>query len=231
MKESTLIDGLKRVFAYHREICPAVSLEEGDCCLYLCTGEKRLPIFGYRAFPKFAEMKNLPLLGDRCALTVSSVAKEPLPRIVFRELDLAEYLLDSPIEHITAYRLKNSVNLIAAMKNGTKAMLQIHSSLYGERQFRHELFTTEGMVSDRVVDTVVAQHSLNIFTADGAEALTDADMLLYGFSPEEQECIYGAYDALHADAEEEIARGERLTTIVHAVLTADGTYRAGRDFE
>ncbi len=230
MTELTLQDGLRRVFEYHGEACPDVLVTQGRYCRFVRIGERDVPLFSYRTYPKFDAIRHLELLGKPCALTVSSVGTDSLGEILFRELDAAEYLLGAETDHITAYRTGGSANLIVGFANGTTAHMQLHSARCGVRQFRHELFTTEGMAADRPVDTVIAQHSVNLWTDEGYETWTDPDILLYGLTQEEQETVYGIWDAFHADAAELIARGERLERIVGAALTKERTCRRGEDF-
>ncbi len=230
MTEITLQEGLRRVFEYHDEACPAIRIKQARFCRTVGINGQDVPLFSYRTYPKFDAMKKLELLGTPCALTVTSAGTDSLGEILFRELDVAEYLLGSETDHITAYRTGDSANLIVGFAGGTTAHMQLHSARCGVRQFRHELFTTQGMVADRVVDTVIAQHAINLYTEDGYETYTDADFLLYGLTQEEQETVYGIWDAFHTDAAERIARGERLARITEAALTKGRTCRRGEDF-
>ncbi|MEG1515834.1 MAG: hypothetical protein RSD95_13175 [Clostridia bacterium] len=230
MTELTLREALERVFKYHREACPEIRLTSDRLHRSVWMNGEAIPLFSYRTNPKIEGMKSLELLGSPCALTVSSVGNDSLEQILFRELDVAEYLLGAETDHITAYRSGDSANLIVGYRNQTTAHMQLHSSPYGERQFRHELFTTEGMVCNRVVDTVIAQNAMNIYTERGYEYYTDADILLYGLKPIEQEEVYGIYDSFHANPQALIARGQRLERIVDAAFSLNRTCHTGEDF-
>ena len=230
MTQITLQEGIRRVFAHHDEACPEILLTQGRCCRYVRIGAQDVPLFSYRTHPKIEGIRQLDLLGRPCALTVTSAGTDSLEEILFRELDAAEYLLDAETDHITAYRTGDSANLIVGFTNGTTAHMQLHSARCGVRQFRHELFTTEGMAADRPVDTVIAQHAINLYTEDGYETYTDSDFLLYGLTQEEQELVFGVYDAFHGDAQALIERGKRLERITAAALTQGRTCRRGEDF-
>lgn len=231
MTNLLFFDGVRRVFEFYGKPCPEVLIKTGDMFDTVKKDGKDIPVFYYRYFNKFIGMRDLNLLGTPCALTVTSVDTESIERILFRELYVAEYLLKSKIEHITAYRNKNSANLIVGFSNKAKAHMQIHSAACGERQFRHELFTTDGFVSDRVVDTVVAQHALNVYTEDGYEHYTDADILLYGLSEAEQGQIYAIYDIFETENTDDlIAEAKRLGKIVNLTLSNNQTYYSGEDF-
>lgn len=224
-------EGLKKVFDFHSKPCPDISVKSGEMFDTVKRDGKDIPVFYYKYFNKFIGMHDLNLLGDPCALTVSSVDTESLQRILFRELYVAEYLLNAKINHITTYRNGNSANLIVGFSNKAKAHIQIHSASCGERQFRHELFTTDGFVSDRVVDTVVAQHALNVFTNEGHEAYTDADIMLYGLTTIEQEQIYAIYDVFECEnVDDLIIEAERLEKIVNLTLSSNNTYICREDF-
>lgn len=231
MRKLSFSEGLDRVFEFGGKACPEIEIKKGKMFDAVKKDGAFVPIFYYKYFNKFSGMKNLDLLGEPCALTVSSVDTEPLERILFREIYVAEYLIGAKVEHITAYKNANSINLIIGFENKAKAHMQCHSASYGERQFRHELFTTEGFVSDRVVDTVIAQHALNVYTKDGHETFTDADIMLYGLSTVEQETIYAIYDIFDsADNEELINDAKRIEKIVSLVLCDNKTYVSGEDF-
>ena len=224
-------EGLKRVFDFYGKSCPDILIKNGEMLDTVEKDGKDVPVFYYKYFNKFVGMHDLKLLGNPCALTVSSVDTENLSRILFRELYVAEYLLGAKIEHITSYRNGNSASLIVGFSNKAKAHIQIHSASCGERQFRHELFTTDGFVSDRVVDTVVEQHALNVFTNEGHETYTDADIMLYGLTTIEQEQIYAIYDVFESEnIDDLINEANRLEKIVGLTLSSSKTYRCGEDF-
>lgn len=231
MTNLTFHEGLKRVYDFHGKPCPNIVLKRGEMFDTVEKDGKDVPVFYYRYFNKFIGMHDLDLLGDPCALTVSSIDTESLSRILFRELYVAEYLLNAKIEHITAYKNGNSANLIVSFFNHAKAHIQIHSASCGERQFKHELFTTDGMVSDRVVDTMIAQHALNVFTKDGHETYTDSDIMLYGLTTIEQEQIYAIYDVFEREnIENLITQAKRIEKIVTLTLSSNQTYHCGEDF-
>lgn len=226
-------DGIHRVFEFYGKPCPCPEalLKTGDMFDTVEKDGKDIPVFYYKYFNKFVGMHDLNLLGTPCALTVVSVDTENIRRILFRELYVAEYMLRAKTEHITAYRNGNSANLIVGFSNKAKAHMQIHSASCGERQFKHELFTTDGFVSDRVVDTVVAQYALNVYTKKGYEHYTDADIMLYGLSETEQAQIYAIYDIFESENTDGlIAEAGRIKKIVDLVLSGNQTYFSGEDF-
>lgn len=223
----TFEEGLKSIFDHYHESCPQLEIETRKYQKWLLWDGKEVPIFPYRYYPKFKAMRDLPLLGDKCALSLYSVGNDSLEQILLRELDLAEYLLDSETDHITAYTKGESANIIAGMANGTTTHMQLHSSRFGSRKFHHELYTTQGTVSDLAVDAVVPQNALNIYTENGYEAFTDSDILLYGLTAEQQEEIYCIYDAVHDDVSALIRKEKRLSRIVGKVLGSTETIFVG----
>lgn len=229
MPITTISEGVHKLFASHNEKCPPFTLKFGELFDTVSKDGSDIPVFRYKYYNKFIGMHDLDLLGTPCALTVTSIDTEPVERILFRELYVAEYLLNSEVENITAYRNKNSANLIVGFRNKAKAHMQIHSAVCGEPQFRHELFTTEGFVSDRVVDTVTVQHALNVYTEKGCETYTDADMSLYGLTTVEQEYVYAIYDIFNDENTEPlIAAAKRLEEATVSALN-NGTYHNGRE--
>jgi hypothetical protein len=99
----------------------------------------------------------------------------------------------------------------------------IHSAAFGENLFKHEFFNTEGMISNRAVDTVIPQQALNIYTKDGYEYITDSHHILYGLTPNEVNEVVAIYTVLTAKNTEKLnEQVKRLDKITDVALNSSG---------
>lgn len=172
---------------------PEFSIEpmgEGGLCDYLVLGGKRIPIFSWRYDPRMNSMRGYALKApaENCALnTVSFIGNDvSLDAIIYRELDISEYLLVSPVKKITAFINGGACNLIAKTESEAVAGLELGATMAPGTipQINHRLITKHGMASDRTVNNVVEQSGVYLF-ADGDPrpvAYDDGEYYLYGLS-------------------------------------------------
>lgn len=212
-KVSSVEEGVRRLLTVRDVPIPEFSIEpmgEGGLCDTLILGERRIPIFRWRHDPRMNAMRNYALKApdENCALnTVSFIGKDTsLDAIIYRELDIAEYLLVSKTEKITAFVNGGACNLVAKMESEGVAGLELGATMAPGTipQFNHRLITKHGMASDKTVNNIVEQSGVYLF-ADGDPrpvAYDDGEYYLYGLSVEEscaatfiQSIILGRIDA------------------------------------
>ena len=165
--------------------------------------------------------------GNCCCLNVYSFTSnaDTLKRHLYRELDIAEYILDSQTDRITAFASGEAMNAIVVMKNGTIANLEHGATLPvgSEIQCQHRLITTNGMANDRSVDTVTVQSAINLFAdSPKPDTYTDIESWLYGLTPDEVNktyCIFGLIRGLDK-AEDYIVADRRLRAAVNAAFVS-----------
>lgn len=222
-KITTVEEGVKAFFAYHKEEVPSYTVTNGRKYKTLSYGDKSVPLFIYNEHPKIRGiMAKREILGSPCALTVSSVDNTTLDELLFRELIVAEDCFNSEIVKVTAFVKNNSATVLCKTENDGTVHLTLNAADFGEKHFKHEYFTTEGMICNRAVDTVIEQHAMNIYTKDGYEYITDNHHVLYGLTPDEVNeviCIYGAFKQ---DAEKLTAKAKRIEKIVDVALANSG---------
>lgn len=223
-------EGVKRLFELKKEDFIPFTLVRGKRYKEIKLEGKSIPLFVSRYYPKWARIKGLNVLGSPCAITGYFVSCSSLEEIMFREFDLCEWWLESEISRLTVYRNGDSANVLLSFKIDTTANLQLHSAKCGSPQFKHELFTTGGMASDRAVDTLIAQGALNVYTCEGHEQYTDVDINLYGLDEWQINEVYCIYNTLKESSDELRARAERLNRIVDLAMKGERTYYAMEDF-
>ena len=147
------------------------------------------PIFYWRHDPQIqAIMRNGKFnIGGSCSAKISGMIDKTygLNAFLYKEIDNAEWILDSKIKKLTAFVNQNAANLLLKMENEKVAVLELAANLPEgtEEQTRHTVWGKMGLESTRVVSTKVKPQSVYLYT-DRAEPYTfnDATLELYGLS-------------------------------------------------
>ena len=232
-KITTVADGVVRFFEEKKERLPSYEIVDGPRYKTIVWEGKCAPLFSFCEHPKIIGLTSKrELLGSPCALSAYSVDNASLDTLLFRELVIAEMCFDSEVVKVTVF--KNGPSAIVLIKlacDGTYSVI-LHAASFGEKLFKHEFFNTEGMISNRAVDTVIPQQALNIYTKDGYEYVTDSHYILYGLTPDEVNEVVAIYATLtNDDIEMRKAQAERLDKIVDVALAKSGeSVLKGRDF-
>jgi hypothetical protein len=169
--------------------------------------EQTVPLLAWRHERRFVELKRLveeqtiaPLLMCRFACLTDG-REMPLSAILYRELDLVEWLSGMPIVAIYASMAgteERAANAIVRLASGAIASVEAGTTLPAgaTMQDRHEMIARRGVASDRAVDTQVAQSSVYAWTGDGTEQHTDVDAELFGLDAAQAALVRFAYDVL-----------------------------------
>ena len=232
-KITTVEEGVKAFFAYHKKEVPEYSVTEGKKYKTLTANGKTVPLFIYEEHPKIRGiMAKREILGSPCALTVYSVDCTTLDELLFRELSVAEKCFKSQVKSVMSYVNGNSLTALVKMENDGTAYFTLNAADFGEKHFKHEYFTTEGMICNRAVDTVVEQHAMNIYTKEGGyEYITDNHHVLYGLMPDEVNEVICIYGALTQSTDGLTEKAERLAKLADVVIANSGkTVVKGVDF-
>lgn len=223
-------DGVEKLLAKLEIPVPEYGLvrrTESDMTDLLNLEGKRIPLLWWRYHEKINSIYDFARTnpGSCCCLNVYSFAPagDTLKRHLYRELDIAEYILGSEADRITAFAAGEAMNAVVVMKNGTVANLELGATLPAgsEVQCQHRLITTNGMANDRSVDTVTVQSAINLFSdSPKPDVYTDIESWLYGLTPDEVNktyCITGLMRGLDK-ADDYIAADKRLRAAVKAAF-------------
>lgn len=198
--------------------------------------ENCVPLLPWRSNRKFNELKSIvenQTIEDVALMRLSCYSIDPelwpLKSLLYRELDLCEYLSGSTIatlNHVTD-KCGERINIVAKLVNGILCSIEIGMDRVSNFSMpplieRHEIIGARGTGSDLVVDTQIPQSSIYVFTKDESDQFTDIDMELYGHSPSEVDHIRSAFYAYQnrASVEELKSRHIHLTAFVDKVLTS-----------
>ena len=200
-------------------------LEQRGGCYYLEEPDVSVPLLIWRQERRFAEMRGLKHSGRAGMPSVLRSerlveADRPLTAELVRELDLCQWLMDSPIRSVCAFRGGPALNLIATLESGVVCTVELAAALEGGVPLidRHEINTRRGVICDRVVDTQIPQSSVYVFTAQERQEFNDQDFELYGLPPEQVSLVREAFavlrDSLEQDRTDTFARLRELAALV-----------------
>ena len=194
----------KLAFLRDKYGCPAGKIVPiGDTCELELADGKRVQLLPWRVERRFVELKKIvdgKTLEDVSTFRFAhfSAGGDPVKTAV-RELDLAAYLADSPIDRIFAVRSGDAAcNILARFRNGMSASVECGSKLPSGSDVldRHEIIARRGVASDRGVDTQVPQSSIYEWTTDGTKTFTDVDTELFGLPNDEIWIVRAAFAVL-----------------------------------
>lgn len=206
-------------------------------CDYLLFGnsQERVPILSWRYSTKNNTLyKRLPELGKPSMLKIAcfSPNSERMEHELFRELDLAEYILRSKITSIVGYGSEKAANFIARMVSGEVVNLEMAVTMPKESkcESRHTVFTDNGMISDMAADSVIVKEQVHLFSEKEKHmAFSDADVNLFGLSMDEQDTCYAIYSLLNK-LENQNEWKDREAYLVHLVDGAMSSLRTGKKY-
>lgn len=190
-----------------------------------------VPLLPWRLERRFVELRRLvengtvePVLMTRFSCQTDG-RRLPLTAVLYRELDLAEWLLGSPVVSVMASMAGPVANVVVRLGNGSVCGVEAGAGLPSGSPMvdRHELIARRGVASDRVVDTQVPQSSVYLYGADGLRQWTDTDTELYGLESHEIDLVRAAFEALaHPERRDTLRRQhERLVRLVRMVFESE----------
>ena len=238
-KITTIEEGVESLFlAGQRPSVPFTYEKAGreDRCDSLILDGERYPIFTWRYHPKYYTLRSsLPMLGELS--TVKSLDFAPRSRTMaqelFRELDLVEFFLSARIISIMGYGNQQAANFIVRLDNGTVANLEMSVTMPEEanRESKHTIFTTNGMVTDMIADNVIIQQQVHLFNkGKDPVAFTDHDVNLFGLELEAQNICYAIY-ALIDQREDRNEWRNRIPHLNHLVDEALACLETGKKYQ
>ena len=194
-KLSSVEDGVRRLLTIRDREIPDFEVSPklvGEYVDALVLDGVRLPLLDWRYEPR---MNRLSAYGSRasenCCVNVSSFFGKDtsLDELIYRELDIAEYLLHSKIVKVTAFMRGAACNLIAKCESGAQANLELGVTMAPGTipQFQHRLITTHGMANDKGVNDLIEQNGVYVFGDNDTRPVTydDGEYYLYGLTVEE----------------------------------------------
>ena len=207
-------------------LVPGWTLQAADA------GAAVLPLLPWRNERRFQELKRM--VDGRTVESVSmcrfSCSTDgqgmDLAAVLYREFDLAEWLIGAPIAAVAAsIHAGRWANIVLRMKSDVVCGVEAAVTLPAGSMMidRHELIARRGVACDRLVDSQTPQQSVYTFTADGVGQYTDTDAELFGLSIEAVTLVRAAYDALVQPDQADALRRQhgRLAGLVRLAFESD----------
>ncbi len=183
---------------------------------------RTLPLLAHRYERRFVELRNMAQNGTLQGVSVMRTARivergSDLYEVLYRELDLCQFILDRAIASIMVMAGDGVLNAIATTTDGVVCTLELAATLRaGERpKDKHEIIAAHGIACDVVVDAQLKQDSVYVFGADGNRRYTNVDFELYGLSIEDIAVVRAAFAvARDNNADELTASHNNLQALV-----------------
>lgn len=235
----TIQEGLLRLFQAGQRPAVDFTYEKATSetlCDHITVDGERYPVFDWRYSKKcygiYASL--LAHLGEPSTLKTLDFAPntQTMEQELFRELELAEFILQSQVKSVMGYGTQQAANFLVRMKNGTLLSLETAVTMPAEarREAKHTIFTTNGMACDMVVDNVVVQEQIHVFNnGKNPTTYTDDDVNLFGLSLQDQDTCYAIYALLDGreDKEEWKRQEQHLIPLIKGAMS---TLRTGEKF-
>lgn len=195
----------------------------------MITGGKNISLLPWRYERRFIELRNL--LRDGTVQDVSTFrichiedGDKTLNRLLYRELDLVEWLSGSIIESVYAI-MNGDDTAVLAVKLASQVVCTVELSTRlaeGSKTIdKHEIVASKGVAIDRVVDTQIPQSSIYLFSDQkNPQEYTDVDYELYGLAPVDVALVRCAFEAIqNGQAMREMEdQDKRLQTLISLVM-------------
>lgn len=214
-------DGLNYLLNKYSVPASAVISEDGG--FVTIEGEK-YPILPWESERRIIELYNMyksERLGEACTYRIAHTAKAgtDLFDLLYREVGILTYTVDSPAKEVFAIAGERTMNCIVECECGTVATIELAATLdEGEEDIdKHEMICEIAVACDRVVDTQVPQHSVYLFGKEKAK-YRDTDAELFGYTELQASVIRNAFRL--ASSEEyraaSLAKHEHILSVVAA---------------
>lgn len=205
----TIEDGVRNVLEiFEKELVSwkYISAKDGEYTDCLVLDGERYPLFWWRADPQIDMMRELAPERKICSMKLNRVCPKcwGLEKLLYKELDIAEYIMDTRVKTVMNFRQGDSMNMLCTMENDRVSVFELGATLHddAEEQGRHTYWGEDGMASDRVVSQKLPGKAVYLFTQDKPEPETYHDLFIY---------MYGLSrtDVLKATCIAEILLGRR----------------------
>ena len=205
----TIKEGVQRVLKIFEkepaswELIPA---GEGDYTDTLVLEGEQYPLFWWRSDPQVDMMHDLAPERKICSMKLNRTCPKSwgLEKLLYKELDIAEYMIGSSVKTVMNFRQGSSMNMLCTMENDRVAIFELGATLHDgtEEQGRHTYWGEAGMASDRVVSQKLPSRATYLFTQDQPQVQTYHDLFIYMFG-------LSATDVIKAVCISEILLGRR----------------------
>ena len=196
----TIEDGVKNalhVYQVDPKVCwKYVPAGQNDYTDKLVLDGEEYPLFWWRTDPQISTMQKLAPERKICSMKLNRTGskKQGLNKLLYKELDIAEFIMGTKVRTMMNFRNGNSLNMLCTMENDRVALFELAATLHEStpEQGRHTYWGEDGMASDRVVSQKVTNHAVYLFTEDAVEPETYNDLVTYMYGLERTDVLKAA---------------------------------------
>lgn len=222
-------EGIHRLLEANDIVVGPWNLTENS--LILSNG-KGVPLMPWRVHFHNLAMKDL--IADKglqnlscLRILVSEEKKASLKQLMLKEMDMAEWLMQSNIISVFAMGNDSVLHVTMRLKNGVLCTMELNVVLPDGTKpvYKHELIAGTGYVTDRAVDTIVTPQKVYCCGDNETSTWNDVDVLTYGLTEKESSDARAAFEILagHVDVDEQISSWKRLERLYAMVQKSKET--------
>lgn len=183
----TIEDGVRSALNIY-EVEPKVQwsyvpAEKGELVDRLVLDGVSYPLFWWRCDPQVATMQELAPERKICSMKLnrSGAKSEGLEKLLYKELDIAEFIMGTRVRTMMNFRKGDSMNMLCTMENDRVALFELTAALHDDtpEQGRHTYWGEDGMASDRVVSQKIPSEAIYLFTQEDKDPELYNDLFLY----------------------------------------------------
>ena len=183
------VESVMSVYGYKSEkTWKYIPAKANELCDKLIIDGKEYPFFWWRTDVQINPLTKMAPERKLCSMKLNRTcpSSEPLERLLYREIDIAEQILGSDISKVMCFKNESAMNMLATMENDRVAVFELASVLNDDtpEQGRHIYWGENGMASDRVVSQKVTSEAIYLFTREQAnpETFNDIFIHMYGLN-------------------------------------------------
>ena len=193
---------------------------------------KEIPLLAHRCERRFIELKNIAHNGTLTNISVLRSARlvkkgACLIGQLYRELDIATFILADKFISIFTIDNGNTLNAIAKTEKGIVCTIEISAVLSEDEKEidKHELISERGTACDKVVDTQIMQNSIYVY-GNGHKEYTDVDFELYGLEIPDIAVVRQAFAVASKNIADELIEADKEIRVW--VEKAEESLKTGR---
>lgn len=186
---------------------------------------KTYPFFWWHEDPQTSALRNnaASCKAVSCKFNALNCRSEGIDKLMYKEFEIADWVLGSTVSRLTCFEAGTSVNVLATYENERVVLFELGSTLPDGtvQQGRHSVWGEQGMGSDRVVSQKLASSAIYMFTdSPNPTEFNDEVIHLYGLEKTDVNRVACVYKMLtgevdYSDWNERDARVRKYIRLAH----------------
>lgn len=169
---------------------------EGELTDKLLLDGEEYPLFWWRNDTQIMALYERAAERSLCSMKLNRTCTKSygLERLMYKEMDIAEFMFDSQIASVMCFRNGYALNMLATMENERVAVFELAAVLHDDtaEQGRHIYWGEEGMASDRVVSQKIPSEAVYLFREDEEKPEVYNDIFIYMYGLNKNDIVKAA---------------------------------------